>query len=65
MKIINDAEYNAACDRIVVLMELFQAEDIGGPTVHERNGQEFEQLTSDVEEYEQQEADKVEALYEL
>lgn len=65
MKITNDAEYNAACDRIVVLMELLTDEDDGRYPTTQREKDEFENLTLEVEDYEQKEADKVEALYEL
>jgi hypothetical protein len=65
MKITNDAEYNAACDRIVVLMELLTDEDDGHYPTTQKEKDEFENLTLEVEDYEQQEADKVEALYEL
>ena len=62
MEITNDAEYNAACDRIAILFDVLAAtpEDVSIP-----EDQEFAALTLAVEEYEQQEADKVEALYEL
>lgn len=53
MKINTETEYLDALDRVTFLMERFQEETAGGPTVHERMAQEFEALTSEIEDYEQ------------
>ena len=62
MKITNDAEYLAAQDRIAALMTLLVAEDDGGPATTQDQKTEFETLTTELEVYEQQEADKVEEV---
>lgn len=60
MKITNEAEYNAALDRIAVLFDIVSLIPTEASIPEE---QEWTALTLAVEEYEQQEADKVEAMF--